>query len=208
MRLTANQFYTNMNWDLPIHQTEIPGPEMVELFDQNGYRLTHLEVLYGEANHQLPVAHRNELCIKKTWFEQEEKTTGAVLNHAALFERKGYAGEARAQLNAWAKSNNMLYKLVRYRSKMGVDFSMDYVDEEGNAFEILHYEYDGFNYEEIREMKQQLEPVLLNTDWEFAARSLLKKKDEWHHLEFFAQSDYKCAFFGLGPERFKMVSWE
>jgi hypothetical protein len=208
MILTKNEFYPNVNWSVPCESKEVPGPCMVELFDQNGYRLTHLEVLYGESNHQLSVAHRKEMTIKKDWFIQEEKSTGAVLNHAALFERKGYEGDALNQLKAWAKINNTLYKLIRYRSKWGIDFSMDYTDPDGNALEVLHYEYDGFDYTEIQEMKLKLEPLILTTDWEFAAKKLLHQKDKWHHLDFFAQSDYKCAFFGLGSERFKMVAWE
>jgi hypothetical protein len=208
MILIPNTFYLNPNWDKPISQKEIPGPQMVELFDQNGYRLTPLEILYADANNQLAVAHRNEYCIKKEWIAQEEKTSGAVLNHAALFERKGYEGEALMQLNGWAKENNTLFKLIRYRSKWGIDFSMDYVDGEGNAFELLHYEYDGFCLDEIQEMKLKLEVIFLQTDWDFAAKQMLIRKQEWHHLDFFAQSDYKCAYFGLGSERFKMVAWE
>jgi len=208
MILTENKFYANANWSDPCELTEVPDSNMVELFDQNGYRLTHLEVLYGESNQQLPVEHRKEMTIKKDWFVQEEKTSGAVLNHAALFERKGYDGEALNQLKEWAKINNTLYKLVRYRSKWGIDFSMDYTDQDGNALEVLHYEFDGFDYSEILEMKLKLEPLILSTDWEFAAKKLLSQKDKWHHLDFFAQSDYKCAFFGLGSERFKMVAWE
>jgi hypothetical protein len=208
MILTENKFYVNPNWNVPCELSEVPGPHMIELFDQNGYRLTHLEVLYGESNFQMSVAHRKEMTIKKDWFIQEEKTSGAVLNHAALFERKGYEGDALNQLKEWAKINNTLYKLIRYRSKWGIDFSMDYTDEYGNALEVLHYEFDGFDYSEIQEMKLKLEPLILSTDWEFAAKKLLLQKDKWHHLDFFAQSDYKCTFFGLGSERFKMVAWE
>lgn len=208
MILTENIFYNNAEWTIPCELKEVPGPHMVELFDQNGYRMTHLEVLYGESNKQMPVAHRKEMTIKKEWFIQEEKMTGAVLNHAALFERKSYGGEALTQLKSWANINNTLYKLIRYRSKWGIDFSMDYTDKFGNAFEVLHYEFDGFDYSEIQEMKLKLEPMILTTDWDFAAKKLLQQKDQWHHLDFFAQSDFKCSFFGLGSERFKMVAWE
>jgi len=181
---------------------------MVRLFDQNGYRLTDLEVLYAEANEQLTVAHRNERALKKEWFFQEKKTTGPILNHAALFERKGYAGRALEQLSSWAKENHTLFMLVKYRPKWGIDFSMDYVDGDGNAMELLHYEFDSFDFEEIQQMKLKLEPILAGMDWEDAARELLKRKNEWHGLDFFTQSDWKCAFFGLRPERFKMVAWE
>jgi len=207
--LVSEEFYKNQNWSTALNEPDFqPGPWWVELFDQNGYRMTHLEVIYAARNGQLPIKHRHEDTIKKDWFVQSVKTTGAVLNHAALFERKGFEGEALDQLKVWANSNNTLYKLVRYRGKWGIDFSIDYVDGEGNAMEIFHYEFDGFNLDEIQEMKEKLEPLVLNTDWDDAAKALLKRKDEWHHLDFFTQSDWKCAFFGLPSERFKMIAWE
>ena len=208
MRLLENRFHANANWEKPLRLKSVPGPEMVRLFDQNGYRLTDLEVLYAEANEQLTVAHRNERALKKEWFFQEKRTTGPILNHAALFERKGYPGRALEQLSSWAKENHTLFMLVKYRPKWGIDFSMDYVDGEGNAMELLHYEFDSFDFEEIQQMKLKLEPILAGMDWEDAARELLKRKNEWHGLDFFTQSDWKCAFFGLRPERFKMVAWE
>ena len=207
--LEDNQFYKNATWEVPIKDIGfVPGPHYVELFDQNGYRLTLLETIYANANDQSPTSHRNELTIRKDWLTQEYADTGAVINHAFLFERKGYSGEAREQLEEWAKVNNMLYKLIRYRSKWGVDFSIDYVDAEGNAFEIVHYEYDGFNLEEIQEVKERVEKVVMDVDWNDAAKTLIKRKSEWHHLEFFEQSDWKCNFFGLGSERFKLVAWD
>ena len=36
----------------------------------------------------------------------------------------------------------------------------------------------------------------------------LAHKNQWHHLDFFAQSDWKCNFFGIQRERFKMVIWQ
>jgi len=50
--------------------------------------------------------------------------------------------------------------------------------------------------------------VINSIDFEQAGRDLLKYKDKWHHLDFFAQSDWKCDFFGIPKERFKMVIWE
>lgn len=208
MRLLENSFYTDAKWEQPLTLKSVPGPEMIRLFDQNGYRLTDLEIFYAEANQQLTVAHRNERALKKEWFFQETKTTGPMLNHAALFERKGYAGRALEQLSSWARDNHTLFKLVKYRPKWGIDFSMDYVDGDGNAMELLHYEFDSFDFEEIQQVKLKLEPIFAGMDWQDAARELIKRKSEWHGLDFFAQSDWKCAFFGLSPERFKMVAWE
>ena len=209
IELLDNQFYPNAVWETAIKNIPYtPGPHYVELFDQNGYSLTTLEVLYGDVNNQPAISHRKQLSLKKEWFTQDYADTGAIVNHAELFERKGYSGEAREQLEVWAKNNNTLYKLLRYKSKWGVDFSIDYVDADGNALEVLHYEYDGFGLDEILEAKEKVERIVTSTDWNDAAKQLLKRKSEWINLDFFQMSDYKCNFFGLGSERFKLVAWD
>jgi hypothetical protein len=85
---------------------------------------------------------------------------------------------------------------------------MDYVDRQGNAFEVLHWEWDSFDYKEICAVKESIEPILERIDWDEAAQHIFKHKSEWHHLDFFAQSAWKCDYFGIARERFKMVSWQ
>ena len=38
-------------------------------------------------------------------------------------------------------------------------------------------------------------------------KQILAAKAQWHHLDFFAQSRWKCEYFGVPEERFKMVAW-
>ena len=49
---------------------------------------------------------------------------------------------------------------------------------------------------------------LASIDWDHAGEQMLLHKDKWHHLGFFEQSDWKCNFFGIPKERFKMVIWK
>jgi hypothetical protein len=124
-----------------------------------------------------------------------------------LFERKAYSGAALEELQFWAKTNPLVNKLIALRPKWGLDFSMDYVDRSGNAFEVLHWEYDGFDYDEVQVRKLQVQAKLATIDWDDAAEQIFKHKDEWHHLDFFEQSHWKCDYFGIPRERFKMVAW-
>ena len=212
MRLapTHNQFNPDPYFRGPIDQEFLPSTEQTELFDQNGYDLTPLERLYAEANGQAGRWHRpNHYALKYDWFTDEENSsTGAHINHALLFERKGYAGAALSQLEGWARHNNLIYKIVKMRPKWGMDISVDYVDTMGNVFEMLHWEYDGFDYKEIADKKTNIELFLLSVDWNTAAREMIERKSEWHHLGFFDQSAWKTKFFGIEKERFKMVLWQ
>jgi hypothetical protein len=208
--LTSNQLSSNGYWDKPVEKIlYVPTHSDLDLFDQNGYDLTQLEKHYAYSNHAKPNPHRDHIhALKWDWFKQEHKVEGAILNHSLLFERKAYAGPALEELEHWARELPLIHKILALRPKWGLDFSMDYVDRAGNAFEVLHWEWDSFNYAEICAVKESVEPVLLAIDWDDAAASILKHKEEWHHLDFFAQSAWKCNYFGIPRERFKMVSWQ
>lgn len=209
--LTANQFHKNRTWLIPLEQdlpVSIQHPEWVDIFDQNGYRLTKLESYYAGANSHAFVRHGHEICLRQDWFTEEKVLTGPHLNHAFLFERKGYSGEALQQLESFAEQNNLVHKLINYRGKWGIDFSMDYVDSMGNSMEIIHFEYDTYYHEEVEEIKEIVEERMLALDWNDAAAEVLKRKDEWIGLEFFDQSKWKTDFFGLPAERFKCNAWE
>jgi hypothetical protein len=211
IKLTENQFHTNKNWDKPLeHDLPIPiyHPAWVEMFDQNGYRLTKLESHYAGANNHSTINHRHEVTLRQDWFRGDEPLTGAHLNHAYLFERKGYEGAALEQLKQYAQKSNLINKLVNYRGKWGIDISVDYVDNNGNSMELLHFEYDSFDFNQIQEIKAKVETKVKAIDWKVAANSLLKHKNEWINLDFFEQSKWKTDFYGLPAEHFKMVAWE
>jgi hypothetical protein len=207
--ITNNEFDPNGYWDKPVEKiVYLPTAEDLALFDQNGYDLTDLEKHYAYSNWTKPKKHReHRVALKQPWFTQEYTVEGPHLNHSYLFERKAYTGAALEELKFWAKTLPLVNKLIAMRPKWGLDFSMDYVDHEGNSFEILHWEWDSFNYEEILAVKAAVEPKILAIDWAQAAKDLIKYKDNWHTLDFFAQSDWKCNFFGIPKEQFKMVIW-
>jgi hypothetical protein len=210
IKLAGNVFNPEPFWTQPVSKlVYLPTAEDVALFDQNGYDLTQIEQHFAYGNYTKPKKHREHIrCLKEDWFIQDYKIEGAVLNHSNLFERKAYAGQALTQLKAWAHDLPLLNKVIALRSKWGLDFSMDYVDRQGNAFEILHWEWDSFDYIEIETIRLIVEPRLLAIDWLDASEHILKRKSEWHHLDFFAQSRWKCDYFGIPNERFKMVAWQ
>lgn len=206
LHLTNNQFTDTYYWHYPVDKGYTPKPSDVDLFDVNGYDLCKLEQKYAEVNMKAS-EHRYKQAIKKDWFTTEEVTKGAHINHALLFERKGYNAAALEQLKAWRNQLPLVGKLINIKPKWGIDLSIDYADQEGNVFEVFHYEWDSFNYEEVLRMKDNIETLALSMDWNDAAKSLLKRKSEWMHLPFFKQSDWKCKYYGLQPEQFKEIVW-
>jgi hypothetical protein len=209
LSLSTNKLTIDGYWQRPINKTLFfPTIADVALFDQNGYDLTNLEQMYAYQNLTTAQAHRYHHALKYDWFTQAEKNCFAVLNHSLLFERKAYTGLARQQLLYWSKTNPLVHKLLALRPKWGLDFSMDYVNQSGDVFEILHWEYDGFDYEEVQVRKLQIQAKFAAIDWDDAGEEILKNKDQWHHLDFFEQSAWKCNYFGIPQERFKMVAWE
>ena len=211
LHVTNNKFNKNPHYDQSIKsQFAVPPIESVSLFDQNGYDLTSLEQLYAVANGYDLVTHRNKdhITLRQDWFVDNKLEDGPHINHAYMFERKGFTGHALQQLKAWAKANTHIHKLIAMKPKWGLDFSIDYCDNEGNVFEVLHWEFDGFEYEEIASKKTIMDDFLLKQDWQHAAEHILKHKDKWHHLGFFEQSEWKTKFFGIDKERFKIVLWK
>jgi hypothetical protein len=210
LKLITSRLDPVAHYSTPIAFDGTPGRAYVDLFDQSGYDLSALEKLYAAANGQAFHPHREHRhAIRSIWLESPpDKVEDAVLNHALLLERKGYRDEALRQLQAWAQVNPQLNKLVKYRPKWGLDFSMDYADRNGNVIEVLHFEYDGFEYDEIQQRVDRYGDTFQSIDWDFAGRRVLARIDEWIHLDFHEQSAWKCDYFGIEHERFKLVAWD
>mgnify|MGYP001306391468 CR=1 FL=1 len=106
LHLTESKFNTNPNWSEKITNVfACPPKDTVSLFDQNGYDLTKLEQMYAVANGETTTKHRDNehITLRKTWFTDDSPESGPHINHAVMFERKGYEGEALEQLQSWAE---------------------------------------------------------------------------------------------------------
>lgn len=208
--LSKNNFNPNPYYTLPIDLDEsIDLKRTVDTFDQNGFDLTDLEILYAKKmDLQIKKVRHTHFVLKDDWFTAEPTDRGCHINHAVIFERKGFADAAKEQMVELADRCPLIHKVLQIKPKWGLDFSVDYADSQGNVFEVLHWEWDTFDFEEIQQKKKQMDIFLLSQNWDKMARQLLEKKAEWHNLGFFEQSAYKTDFFGIEKERFKMVIWK
>ena len=184
----------------------LKDPNCVDLFDQNGYHLTKAEQAFLVRNGYEMIERRHEDCMRYDWMLWD-KRDGAHINHSDIFERKGFDSNALEQLYAIAPSNPMLYKLIKMKPKWGIDISIDYVSPDA-VFEVFHYEWDSFNYEQVIEKKLEIEEFLLKLDWDDVAKDLWRKKGDWLYLDFFEQTKWRTDYFGLSPEKFKNVIWD
>ena len=194
-------------WGNAIEQMHCPNKDSLHLFDQSGFDLCPLEQDYAKANMTETDFVRWRTAICKEWYQMDDYVTGPHINHAFLYERKGYHGYALEQLNHWADGYPILFKLSRIKPKWGIDISLDYVDEQHNVFELFHYEWDSNSLDETESKKIQIEKIMSDTDWKDFAKRKLDKKSEWQNLNFVEQSKWTTKFLGLPEENFKLVAW-
>ena len=211
LKATDNSLDFNPFWTRPIPENEteiLLDPESLDLFDQNGYHLTRIEQIFALHNGYKGCSRREEYVLRKPWFRSNRPLVGPHLNHSDLFQRRGFDGEALSQLREYAQKNPLLWKLIKMKPKWGIDLSIDYADESGNVFEVFHYEWDGFSYDDILRKKAEIENFVSHQDWNETSRILLERRSEWIHLDFFEQSKWKTDFYSLSPEKFKNIIWE
>ena len=199
-KLTQNKFNQQGTWGAAIENMVCPNADALQRFDQSGYDLCLLEQEYADAN----TYNAN---IKQDWYINDKIKTGAHINHADLYERKGYHGYALEQLGHWAPGMQLLYKMINLKPKWGIDISIDYVDSKSNCMELFHFEWDCHNLSNVLEMKETIELAIEEHDWNDVAKTKLLRKDEWAHLDFVGQSAWTTTFLGLPKERFKLVPW-
>ena len=164
LKLTDNSFISNgyytQAWKDLDQLSEKTIYEMCAVFDQNGYKMTDIEVLYCNKNFPDLCSkyrpHFDETSCFADWFTQPFKKKGAVLNHSWLFQRKGFGDEAHKEVAKLARRHPILHKVLRIRPKWGLDFSIDWVDRDGNVFEIVHWEWDSFSFNEILHKKEDV----------------------------------------------------
>lgn len=176
-------------------------------FDPNGFGLTELEIELIRANGGS--FYRPDYLTQKTdWLAQPLTKSGIVLNHSFILYRRAYDGQAADFLWSLAQKDPRIHRVLQQQPRFGLDLCIEYIQPDGTIFEVLHWEYDNVDPEHIEYYRQLYQDKFLNTDWEFAAKQMLQKKHEWHHLAWFPQSKYKCDYFDIIPENFGQVLWK
>ena len=174
-------------------------PNAFRYYDKDGFELCQAEQRYYEAeNHPIEQPILNHRLWQEEWMTIEHPRLH--FDHAMILHRCSYDGEAREQLEELKSTIPQADLLLRTRQQWGYDFDLDYVAESGQIFEVLHIECDFNNFAEFEDELYKFEDSIERIDFEEAARSIWRHRDEWDTLTGFSQNDWKANHL-LGWEK-------
>lgn len=164
-------------------------------YDKDGFELNQAERKFYSAM-QYPTGYPilNHHCWQEPLFELENKYSNLILDHSMFLCRSNYEDEAEEQLQKLKSSIPLADFLLKTRRKWGFDFSLDAISDDKTAYEVLHVEYDNYNYETFQHQMFSFETILIKTDWQDAADKIWKSRSEWQCLKGFEQNDWKSRF--------------
>jgi len=164
-------------------------------YDKDGFELNLAEQKFYAAM-CLPINYPclNHTCWQEPWFELESSNFNIILDHAVFLCRCSYEGEAEEQLKELKRSVPTADYLLRTRRKWGFDFALDAVSESRTVYEVLHVEYDNYDYEEFKNRMICFEYMIRHTDWRDAAKRIWEQKDQWQNLQGFDQNNWKAQY--------------
>jgi hypothetical protein len=166
-----------------------------KFYDKDGFELNQAEQKYYKvSNHPIDYPILNHKCWQEPLFELENKDNKLILDHCMVLHRCNYSGHAAYQLQKIKKDIPEAEWLLKTPQKWGFDFALDAVSPDGEIYEVLHIEYDNYDYTKFINAMISFEYTVRHTDWFNAATQILSHKDEWKHLSGFAQNDWKSNF--------------
>lgn len=163
-------------------------------YDKDGFELNKAEQKFYRANNLPLIDCLNHICWQEPWFELQDKNKGLILDHSMFLCRASYADHALDQLKSFKKNIPMADLIIRTRQKWGFDFALDAVSNDGTVFEVVHIEYDNYDYITFSDQMLNFDFKVRHTDWYDCARKIWDKRDEWQNLSGFAQNDWKSWF--------------
>jgi hypothetical protein len=166
----------------------------IQHFDNDGFQLNRLEQMYYDAH-----GIRIEECLgvqaaHYTWATVNHKNY--ILDHSMILTRCGYAGQALEQLKEHSKEFPYLRKYLTTKPKWGLDFALEYFDED-SYIEVIHIEQDYNTYEQAKQAKAEFERRILSTNWISFTQHIITKRTEWEKLQGMARNDWKAREWGL-----------
>ena len=176
------------------NRVEDLNPEDFQYYDKDGFELNIAERKFYQAMKH-PIHHPilNHCCWQEPWFELEEGNHNLILDHSMFLCRAMYSGAALDQLNQLKDTVPSADYLARTRTKWGFDFALDAV-KDGQTFEVIHVEFDSYDYDTFTNRMLQFDYTVRHTDWRDAAKEIWAHREDWQNLRGFEQNHWKAKF--------------
>lgn len=164
-------------------------------YDKDGFELNKAEQkFYRAMNYPIDAPILNHCCWQQPWFELEKDIDDLLLDHCLFLCRCNYEQAAAEQLTKLKPTIREVDYLLKTKRKWGFDFALDAVNQDGDLFEVLHIEYDNFDFDVFSTKMVHFEWIVRHTDWRDVARRVWENKDDWLHLKGFGQNDWKANY--------------
>ena len=168
-------------------------PEDFLYYDKDGFELNLAEQkFYSAMGYPITYPILNHCCWQEPWFTLNHDRL--TLDHCMFLCRASYGGVAAEQLQQVKSVSYLADYLLRTKQKWGFDFALDAVSTDGTAYEVLHIEYDNYNYLEFKHQLEKFERIVVSTDWVSAADSIWNTRELWTHLTGFEQNHWKAQY--------------
>lgn len=166
-----------------------------QFYDKDGFELNVAERKFYEAmGYPIHYPILNHHCWQEPWFELDKKPDNLILDHSMFLCRCSYDGDAANQLKEIKKNIPIADYLLRSRRKWGFDFALDAVAEDGTVYEVLHVEYDNYDFDTFKNRMILFEWAVRHNDWVDAAKKIWDCRNLWQHLKGFEQNDWKANY--------------
>lgn len=171
--------------------------QLFDWYDKDGFDLTVLEQRLYKTRFSLQhILNRDMLAVQWVVFD-DSIPSNIYIDHAMLLMRCDVQDTALQQIRECSKEDRRLIYLCNTRKKWGVDIDINWMAEDDNPYEVIHLEYDTYDYDEACEIQYNLEEYFRDADLENMAEKIIKAKDHWQHLNGLKQNDWKAQFFGF-----------
>ena len=193
LQVTDSKFDRYLELSRPVDSSKITS-DSVKYFDNDGFELSCLETDFYCANNVALQGVLNHNCDQKDWLTGGDNHL--IVDHSLLLQRWCFVREARDQLESSKTSFPQLYKYLKLIPKWGIDFALEYYNDD-QVLEVLHIETDFRNYYEAVAAKEAIQERILSTDWYDFVKSLTQHKSQWEYLNGMEQNDWKAVHWGL-----------
>ncbi len=182
---------SNPSCTKPVESLELSD---FQYYDKDGFELNIAEQkFYSAMDYPINYPILNHHCWQEPWFELEHHNLNLILDHSMFLCRCSYNGEALEQLKELKQSMPTADYLIQTRSKWGFDFALDAVAADGTLYEVLHVEYDNYDYEHFKNRMLQFDYTVRHTDWQDAAKYIWDTRESWQTLQGFEQNHWKAS---------------